>query len=62
MAYQSRPGKRIHAIRRRSDGSAFQKWEEIMKSCKGGNKVELNKKGYETREVMPLKVVSNGGQ
>ncbi|KAI3458442.1 hypothetical protein Pfo_015105 [Paulownia fortunei] len=105
MVYQSRARKRVHAIRRGPDGSAFQKcescglsvpialddmheckikinvrkklksqfengnvkeqriqdqprsafrffMEEFIKTCKDGNEVEIDKKGFETWKTM----------
>ncbi|KAL0452666.1 UNVERIFIED_CONTAM: hypothetical protein Slati_1244700 [Sesamum latifolium] len=86
MLYQSRPRKRVLAIRRGPDGSAFQKCEscgltvaialadmhecgvkkitkkkhdrlafcreEFIKTCKGGNEIEIDKKGCETWQNM----------
>ncbi|MQM14541.1 hypothetical protein Taro_047475 [Colocasia esculenta] len=40
--------KRVHALRRAPDGSAFQIWESYMKNCKGKEWIEIGRLVFET--------------
>ncbi|XP_058075478.1 uncharacterized protein LOC131223917 isoform X2 [Magnolia sinica] len=45
--------KRIHALRRAPDGSAFQKWESFKKIYKNEDQIEIDQRGFQKWKNMP---------